>query len=310
MAEEQPPKKIPRIRGQNFSSIEVNLISRRVVEELGLLRGKFGKDVTADAKNKMWEKITAKVNALGVSYRQVLTMPKTNSRMKKKERNRTGGGPAPKPISVAEENIINALKDTSSFKGIDDGMETSVGKYFWFTDVNNVLPFISNNKSDGFPQQTETSESTPTQFSIQESSSSDPIYFAEPVSSPIPAQIAVSGCQTSDEPPSSVESIWIRRLEEVHQRNKETRYTEDANLPVSAQIPPSCPNSSTQQPPKASENKRTKKPKKTAEDVYELQCLVLESDLKRNPTQMELFKKQMELYDMIKNWKIVEQSQC
>lgn len=33
---------------------------------------------------------------------------------------------------------------------------------------------------------------------ISESSSSDPIYFAEPVSSPIPAQIAVSGCQTSD----------------------------------------------------------------------------------------------------------------
>ncbi|VDI17806.1 Hypothetical predicted protein [Mytilus galloprovincialis] len=260
MAEEQPPKKIPRIRGQNFSSIE-NLISRRVVEELGLLRGKFGKDVTADAKNKMWEKITAEVNALGVSYRQVLTV-KTKFRnltrdakdkftYGKKERNRTGGGPAPKPISVAEENIINALKDTSSFKGIDDGMETSVGKYFWFTDVNNVLPFISNNKSDGFPQQTETSESTPTQFSIQESSSSDPIYFAEPVSSPIPAQIAVSGCQTSDEPPSSVESIWIRRLEEVHQRNKETRYTEHANLPVSAQIPPSCPNSSTQQPPKS-----------------------------------------------------------
>ncbi|XP_071138426.1 uncharacterized protein [Mytilus edulis] len=252
MAEEQPPKKIPRIRGQNFSSIEVNLISRRVVEELGLLRGKFWKDVTADAKNKMWEKITAEV-----SYRQVLTV-KTKFRnltrdakdkftYEKTERNRTGGGPAPKPISVAEENIINALKDTSSFKGIDDGMKTSVG----------------------FPQQTETSESTPTQFSIQE-------------------------------PPSSVESIWIRRLEDVHQRNKETRYTEHANLPVSAQIPPSCPKSSTQQPPKASENKRTKKPKKTAEDVYELQCLVLESDLKRNQTQMELFKKQMELYDMMK----------
>ncbi|VDI64527.1 Hypothetical predicted protein [Mytilus galloprovincialis] len=137
MAEEQPPKKIPRIRDQNFSSIEVNLISRRVVEELGLLRGKFGKDVTADAKNKMWEKITAEVNALGVSYRQVLTV-KTKFRnltrdakdkftYEKKERNRTGGGSAPKPISVAEENIINALKDTSSFKGIDDGMETSVG---------------------------------------------------------------------------------------------------------------------------------------------------------------------------------------
>ncbi|CAC5381258.1 unnamed protein product [Mytilus coruscus] len=260
MAEEQPPKKIPRIRGQNFSSMEVNLISRRVVEELTLLRGKFGKDVTADAKNKMWEKITAQVNALGVSYRQVLTV-KTKFRnltrdakdkftYEKREKNRTGGGPAPKPIR--------------------------------------------------FPQQTETSESRPTQFSIKESSSSDPIYFAEPVSSPIPAQIAASGCQTSDEPPSSVESIWIRRLEQVHQRNEETPYTEHANLPVSAQIPPSFTNSSIQQPPKASENKRTKKPKRTAENVYELQCQALESDLKRNQTQMELFKKQIEFYDLIK----------
>ncbi|XP_052075960.1 uncharacterized protein LOC127714054 [Mytilus californianus] len=286
MAEEQPPKKIPRIRGQNFSSMEVNLISRRVVEELALLRGKFGKDVTADAKNRMWEKITAEVNALGVSYRQVLTV-KTKFRnltrdakekfvYEKRERNKTGGGPAPKPISVAEENIINALKDTSSFKGIDEGMETSVG----------------------FPQQTETCESRPTQFSIQESSSSDQIYTDEPVSSPIPAQIAVSGCQTADEPPSSVESIWIRRLEQVHQRNEETPYTEHANL--SAQIPLSFTNSSTQQPPKASENKRTKKPKRTAEDVYELQCQALQSELKRNRARMELFKKQMEFYDLIK----------
>ncbi|CAC5398589.1 unnamed protein product [Mytilus coruscus] len=269
MAEEQPPKKIPRIRGQNFSSMEVNLISRRVVEELALLRGKFGKDVTADAKNKMWEKITAEVNALGVSYRQVLTV-KTKFRnltrdakdkftYEKRERNRTGGGPAPKPISIAEENIINALKDTSSFKGIDDGWKLQWAR---------------------FPQQTETSQSRPTQFSLQESSSSDPVYFAEPVSSPIPAQIAASGCQTCDEPPSSVESIWIRRLEQVHQRNEETPYTEHANLPV--------------------ENKRTKKPKRTAEDVYELQCQALESDLKRNQTQMELFKKQIEFYDLIK----------
>ncbi|CAC5417440.1 unnamed protein product [Mytilus coruscus] len=202
MAEELSLKKIPRIRGQNFSSMEANLISRNVVEELALLRGKFG-----------------------------------------------------------------------------------------------------------FPQQTETSKSRPSQFSIQESSSSDQIYSAEPVSSPIPAQIAVSGCQIADEPPSSVESIWIRRLEQVYQRNEETPYTEHANL--SAQIPPSFTNSSTQQPPIASENKRTKKPKRTAEDVYELPCQALESKLKRNQTQMELFQKQMEFYDLIiKILKIVVQSQC
>ncbi|XP_071176282.1 uncharacterized protein [Mytilus edulis] len=119
--------------------MEVNLISRRVVEELGLLRGKFSPDITADAKNKMWAKITDEVNALGVSYRKLSTV-KTKFRnltrdakekftYERKERNKTGGGPAPKPISMTEENIINAMKDTSSFKGIDGGMETSVDWY-------------------------------------------------------------------------------------------------------------------------------------------------------------------------------------
>jgi hypothetical protein len=35
---------------------------------------------------------------------------------------KTGGGPA----TQAEENIINALKDTASFKGIDGGLESSI----------------------------------------------------------------------------------------------------------------------------------------------------------------------------------------
>lgn len=44
-----------------------------------------------------------------------------------------------------------------------------------------------------------------------------------------------------------------------------------------------------------------KKDKKTAEDVYELQCQVLQTELKKkNHTQMELFHKQMEFYDMMK----------
>lgn len=140
--EDQPPKKLPRIRSQNFTSLEENFISRRVVEEMGLLRGKFGPDITADAKKKMWEKITTEVNSLGVScrslpavrtkFRNLTRDAKEKFTMEKRERAKTGGGPAPKPISLAEENIINAMKDTSSFKGIDGGLETTVGMYLSF----------------------------------------------------------------------------------------------------------------------------------------------------------------------------------
>ncbi|CAG2223360.1 unnamed protein product [Mytilus edulis] len=98
----------------------------------------------------------------------------------RKERNKTGGGPAPTPISMAKENIINAMKDTSSFKGIDGGMETSV-------DL-----------------------------------------------------------------PSSVESILMRRLEQVDQRNEEltlSSATVYAILPVLVPVP-AKKNRRTQQPPK------------------------------------------------------------
>ncbi|CAC5359661.1 unnamed protein product [Mytilus coruscus] len=265
MAEQQTPKKLPRIRGTNFTSMEVNLISRRVVEELGLLRGKFGRDITADAKNKMWAQITEEVNAQGVCLRNVSTV-KTKFRnltrdakekfvYEKKERNKTGGGPAPKPIRMAEENIINAMKDTSSFKGIDGGMETSV-----------------------------------------DSITSDQIYTAVPVS-PVPALKATPTCQTVDD-------IWIRRLEQVHQRNEELTHpsaTVPASLPVPAQIQ-TC----TQQPPKPSESKQKKKAKRTVDDVYELQCQVLKSDLKRNQMQMELFQRQMQFYDMMVQKKTVD----
>lgn len=101
IAEEQLPKKKIRIRSKNFSNIEVNLIQRRVVEELALLRGKFGKDVTSEAKNRMWDTITREVNALGVSYRNVKTKfrnltgdAKDIDVFERTERNMTGGGPA------------------------------------------------------------------------------------------------------------------------------------------------------------------------------------------------------------------------
>ncbi|CAC5376496.1 unnamed protein product [Mytilus coruscus] len=204
----------------------------------------------------MWAQITEEVNALGVSLRNVSTV-KTKFRnltrdakdkfvYEKRERNKTGGGPAPKPISMAEENIINAMKDTSSFKGIDGGMETSAG------------------------------------VSQQETCNS----------------------RHSEDLPSSVEDIWIRRLEQVHQRNEELTHP-SATVPASLSVPEPI-QTCTQQPPKPSESKQKKKAKRTVGDVYELQCQVLESDLKRNQMQMELFQRQMQFYDMMVQKKTID----
>ncbi|VDI08105.1 Hypothetical predicted protein [Mytilus galloprovincialis] len=261
MAEQQTPnKKLPRIRGTNFTSMEVNLISRRVVEELGLLRGKFCPDITADAKNKMLSKITDEVNALGVSYRKLSTV-KTKFRnltrdakekftYERKERNKTGGGPAPKPIRISHQDTCNSRHS-------------------------------------------------------QDSITSDQMFTAVPIS-PVPALNGFPTCQTVDDLPSSVESIWIRRLEQVHQRNEElalSSATVHASLPVPV---PAQKQTCTQQPPKPSESMQKKKAKRTADDVYELQCLVLESDLKRNEMQMELFQRQMQFYNMMIQKKTID----
>lgn len=87
----------------------------------------------------MWAQIRGGVCSW-VSYRNVSTV-KTKFRnltrdvkekffYEKKERNKTGGRPAPKPINMAKEDIINAMKDTPIFKGIDGEKETFVDWYF------------------------------------------------------------------------------------------------------------------------------------------------------------------------------------
>ena len=85
-------------------------------------------------KKQMWADVTRRVNALGVCLRteaEVKNKWRNMSRGAKekftrKEMSKTGGGPAPQKPTQAEENIINALKDTASLKGIDGGLESSI----------------------------------------------------------------------------------------------------------------------------------------------------------------------------------------
>ncbi|XP_071172778.1 uncharacterized protein [Mytilus edulis] len=120
------------------------------------------------------------------------------------------------------------------------------------------------------------------------------MFTAVPISR-VPALNGFPTCQTVDDLPSFVESIWIRRLEQVDQRNEElalSSATVHASLPVPVPVP-AQKQTCTPQPPKPSESMQKKKAKRSADDVYELQCLDLESDLKRNEMQMELFQRQM-----------------
>ncbi|XP_076081115.1 uncharacterized protein LOC143052025 [Mytilus galloprovincialis] len=128
-------KKLPRDRKANFTSIEANLISSRVTHELELLKGGFSPEVTNQKKNELWKVITEEVNALGVcmrsetevrnKYRNMCRGAKEKFTNNRKEMSKTGGGPPPTQLTIAEENIVNAMRDSASFIDVD-GLETEI----------------------------------------------------------------------------------------------------------------------------------------------------------------------------------------
>ncbi|CAG2241193.1 unnamed protein product [Mytilus edulis] len=108
-----------------------------------------------------------------------------------------------------------------------------------------------------------------------DSITSDQMFTVEPIS-PVPALNGSPTCQTVDDLPSSVESIWIRRLEQVHQRNEElalSSATVHASLPVPVPVP-AQKQTCTQQPPKPSESLQ-KRRKQRGLQMMCMSCSVL-----------------------------------
>ncbi|XP_063397186.1 uncharacterized protein LOC134681481 [Mytilus trossulus] len=128
-------KKMPRDRKANCTSIEANLISSRVTHELELLKGVFSPEVSNQKKNELWKVITEEVNALGVcmrsetevrnKYRNMCRGAKEKFTINRKEMSKTGGGPPPTQLTIAEANIVNAMRDSASFIGVG-GLETEI----------------------------------------------------------------------------------------------------------------------------------------------------------------------------------------
>ncbi|XP_076116618.1 uncharacterized protein LOC143084096 [Mytilus galloprovincialis] len=77
-----------------------------------------------------------KVNSLGVAYRtgneirdkwrNTVSKAKKAFTEQRREVSKTGEGPPPKPIPPQFEAVIDLMKDSSSFTGIDGGLETDI----------------------------------------------------------------------------------------------------------------------------------------------------------------------------------------
>ena len=121
-------------RKHNFSSSEVAVLMEMVEQNLATLQSKLTNSVTNQKKKAIWQKITDAVNAVGVDKRDVKEVrekwkslhstAKREFGTYKREANKTGGGPQPKPVSSATEKLIELFQDTPQFAGLN-GVETN-----------------------------------------------------------------------------------------------------------------------------------------------------------------------------------------
>ncbi|CAG2217811.1 unnamed protein product [Mytilus edulis] len=130
---EPNPSKLKRLKKTNFTVGEEDLIQQLVEKHSSIINGKLTNTVTNQLK-KVWDDIAMKVNSLGVALRtatEVRNKWRNTTRVAKavytthrSEVFKTGGGPAPKQPSSAVERVIHLMKDTTSFRGIQGGLET------------------------------------------------------------------------------------------------------------------------------------------------------------------------------------------
>ncbi|XP_071162853.1 myb/SANT-like DNA-binding domain-containing protein 4 [Mytilus edulis] len=129
------PKKLPRLRKTNFSQLEENILQTEVEKHYAVIKEKHSTSTTNLEKNRVWNNITNKINALGVAnrtqkevrdkWRNLTVKAKSVFTDHRREINKTGGGPALKKPSSSVERVVNMLQDTTSFSGIHGGIETA-----------------------------------------------------------------------------------------------------------------------------------------------------------------------------------------
>ncbi|VDI15911.1 Hypothetical predicted protein [Mytilus galloprovincialis] len=130
---EPNPSKLKRLKKTNFTVGEEDL--QLVEKHSSIINRKLYKYSNQPVeKKKVWDDIAIKVNSLGVAirtatedrnkWRNTTRVAKAVYTTHRSELFKTGGGPAPKQPSSAVEKVIHLMKDTTSFREIQGGLET------------------------------------------------------------------------------------------------------------------------------------------------------------------------------------------
>lgn len=134
MAENVDPSPTKRARKPNFTAAECTVLLEAAEQHLDIIKSKFSSNLTNRNKNKAWDEITEKVNALGVCKRSTLEVKEKWRGMvsvAKKEHNKcavakkkTGGGKQPDSPKGATVKLIEIFGEDPSFSGITGGIDS------------------------------------------------------------------------------------------------------------------------------------------------------------------------------------------
>ncbi|XP_061186207.1 uncharacterized protein LOC133194220 [Saccostrea echinata] len=124
-------------RKPNWSGSEIEALAQAVAENIRTVKGKFTPALTQDVKNKCWNAITERVNAVNDSranrdtaevkkkWQDLSSLTKKKEAERIKHRRVTGGGPAMSDHDVKPwEQLIIGTFSKSALEGVQGGIDT------------------------------------------------------------------------------------------------------------------------------------------------------------------------------------------
>lgn len=118
-----------RERKRNFSTDEIRILIEEYENHKDILESKFTNTVTNAKKIKIWKSIEEKLNSLGherrslgeikAKWKNICSSAKSSWNDYKRKREKTGGGPAPKPLSTEEQQVVEMFQGQPRFEGLE-----------------------------------------------------------------------------------------------------------------------------------------------------------------------------------------------
>ncbi|XP_053401430.1 uncharacterized protein LOC123547200 isoform X1 [Mercenaria mercenaria] len=167
---------VPKQRAKMFSIREIDVITEFMKTHLSTLRASHtqGGPGAAQRQAKLWEKVTAEINACGngprtvkqvkEKWRNMVKMAKTDVSAERTSMRKTGGGPPRPEMSQTSQTVASLYESSASFHGVCSDADTLIN-VSGCTDVDigqQVVDHLDLLSWDQQDTETETSESADT----------------------------------------------------------------------------------------------------------------------------------------------------